>query len=157
LTRHFERRNRWYENLLKRKQPGDPRPVALLYRLLKAAGKNDLQTNANQLKVLLTEHKGILHLKLRGLADKLQLAEVKIILRGLSKEHYSQVVVNIEGLRFASDQAAAVFSKSLARLGSRVRRLQVVAAAEKQASYLIGKGLKKHLRMQRFELLINRT
>jgi len=157
LTRHFERRNRWYENLLKRKQPGDPRPVALLYRLLKAAGKNDLQTNANQLKVLLTEHKGILHLKLRGLADKLQLAEVKIILRGLSKEHYSQVVVNIEGLRFASDQAAVVFSKSLARLGSRVRRLQVVAAAEKQASYLIGKGLKKHLRMQRFELLINRT
>ena len=157
LTRHFERRNRWYENLLKRKQPGDPRPVALLYRLLKAAGKNDLQTNANQLKVLLTEHKGILHLKLRGLADKLQLAEVKIILRGLSKEHYSQVVVNIEGLRFASDRAAAVFSKSLARLGSRVRRLQVVAAAEKQASYLIGKGLKKHLRMQRFELLINRT
>ena len=157
LTRHFERRNRWYENLLKRKQPGDPRPVALLYRLLKAAGKNDLQTNANQLKVLLTEHKGILHLKLRGLADKLQLAEVKIILRGLSKEHYSQVVVNIEGLRFASDQAAVVFSKSLARLGSRVRRLQVVAAAEKQASYLIGKGLKKRLRMQRFELLINRT
>ncbi len=157
LTRHFERRNRWYNNLLRGKQPGDPRPVALLYRLLKTAGKDEPQTDARQLKVLLTEHKGILYLKLRGIADKLQLAEVKIILRGLSRERYSQVVVNIEGLRFASDKAAAVFSKSIERLGTRVRRLQVVVAAEKQVSYLFGKGLKKRLRLKRFELLINRV
>jgi hypothetical protein len=91
------------------------------------------------------------------MADKLQLAEVKIILQGLSKERYSQVVVNIEGLRFASDKAAAVFSKSLERLGTRVRRLQVVVAAEKQVGYLFGKGLKKRLRLKRFELLINRA
>lgn len=156
LTRHFERRNRWYDSILRQKQPGDSRPVALLYRLLRSTGKDKSQTGASQLKVSLTEHKGILHLKLRGLADKLQLAEVKIILRDLSKEHYSQVVVNIEGLRFASDKAASIFSKYLERLGARVRRLQVVAAAEKQASYLFGKGLKKRLRLQRFELLINR-
>jgi anaerobic magnesium-protoporphyrin IX monomethyl ester cyclase len=157
LTRHFERRNRWYNNLLSGKLLGDSRPIALLYRLLKTAGKDEPQTDAHQLKVLLTEHKGILHLKLRGIADKLQLAEVKIILQGLSKEHYSQVVVNIEGLRFASDKAAAVFSKSLEKLGTRVRRLQVIAAAEKQVSYLFGKGLNKRLRLKRFELLINRT
>ena len=157
LTRHFERRNRWYENLLKRKQTGDPRPVALLYRLLKAAGKNDLQADANQIKVLMTEHRGILYLKLKGLAGKLQLAEVKLILRDLSKEHYSQVVVNIEGLRFASDKAAMVFSKYLEKLETRVRRLQVVVAAEKQANFLFGKGPKKRLRLPRFELLINRT
>jgi anaerobic magnesium-protoporphyrin IX monomethyl ester cyclase len=157
LTRHFERRNRWYDNLLKQKQPGASRPVALLYRLLRASEKNKPQTDTGQLKVSLTEYKGILYLKLRGLADKLQLAEVKKVLRDLSKEQYSQVVVNIEGLRFASDNAASVFSNYLDELGARVRRLQVVTAAEKQANYLLGKGNKKRLRMQRFELLINRT
>ncbi|MDZ4133470.1 MAG: hypothetical protein U1E11_10075, partial [Dethiobacteria bacterium] len=77
-------------------------------------------------------------------------------LKGLSTEQYSQMVVNIEGLRFASDTAAAVFSKYLDKLGARVRRLQVVAAAEKQARYLLCAGNKKRLRLQRFELLISR-
>ncbi|MDW7730429.1 MAG: radical SAM protein [Bacillota bacterium] len=157
LTRHFERRNRWYENLLRHNHPGDSRPVALLYRLLRTTGKNEPEMAAAQLKVSITEEKGIAYLKLRGLADKLHVRELQKTLKGLSTEQYSQMVVNIEGLRFASDKAAAVFSKYLNKLGSRVRRLQVVTAAEKQARCLVGIGNKKRLRLQRFELLINRS
>lgn len=157
LTRHFERRNRWYENLLRHNQPGDSRPVALLYRLLRANGKNESETSAGQLKVSLTEEKGIAYLKLRGLANKLHIRELQKTLKGLSTGQYSQMVINIEGLRFTSDKAAAVFSKYLNQLGSRVRRLQVVAAAENQARSLLGTGNKKRLRLQQFELLISRT
>lgn len=157
LTRHFERRNRWYENLLRHNQPGDSRPVALLYRLLRTYGKNESETSAGQLKVSLTEEKGIAYLKLRGLANKLHIRELQKALKGFSTEQYSQMVINIEGLRFTSDNAAAVFNKYLNKLGSRVRRLQVVAAAENQARSILGTGNKKRLRLQRFELLINRV
>lgn len=157
LVRHFERRNRWYGSLLKHNRPGPSRPTALLYRLLKTAGKDDPRSAANQLKISLTEQKGIVHLKLRGMADKLNLVELKKVLKEFSTEHYSQMVVNIEGLRFTSDKAAAVFSKYIDKLATRVRRLQVVTAAEKQARFLFGKSGKKRLRLQRFELLINRS
>jgi anaerobic magnesium-protoporphyrin IX monomethyl ester cyclase len=157
LTRHFERRNRWYGNLLQNNQPGDSRPVALFYRLLRTTGNNESEMVTGQLKVSLTEEKGIAYLKLRGLADRLHIRELQKALKGLSKEQYSQMVVNIEGLRFASDKAAAVFSKYLNKLGSRVRRLQVIAAAKNQARSLVRSDNKKHLRLQRFELLINRS
>jgi anaerobic magnesium-protoporphyrin IX monomethyl ester cyclase len=157
LTRHFERRNRWFGNLLRHNQRGETRPVALLYRLLRATDQNEPETVSGQLKVSLTEEKGIAYLKLRGLADKLHIRELQKALKGLSTRQYSQMVINIEGLRFASDKATAVFSKYLNKLGSRVRRLQVVTAAEKQARYLTGVGNKKRLRLQRFELLISRS
>jgi len=156
LTRHFERRNRWYENFLRHIKPGDSRPVALLYRLLTDTGKNETETAGVQLKVSLTEEKGIAYLKLRGLADKLNVRELQKTLKGLSTRKYSQVVINVEGLRFTSDKAIAVFSKYLNKLGARARRLQVVAAAEKQARKLLGVGNKKRQRLQRFELLISR-
>lgn len=80
---------------------------------------------------------------------------MKTVCSGQMKtEHYSQMVVNIEGLRFASDKAASVFSRYLDKLGTRVRRLQVITAAEKHARHLFSCSGKK--RLQRFELLINR-
>ena len=77
MTRHFEHQNRWYGNLLRHNQPDDSRPVALLYRLLKATGKNEPEAAAGQLKVTLTEEKGIAYLKLRGLAGKLHIKELQ--------------------------------------------------------------------------------
>ena len=74
---YFKHQNRWYGNLLRHKQSGDSRPVALLYRLLKANGKNEPEAAAGQLKVTLTEEKGIAYLKLRGLAGKLHIKELQ--------------------------------------------------------------------------------
>ena len=157
LTRHFELSNRWYGNLLRHCSAGNSRPVALLDRLLTATGKNEPGTASGQLRVSLTEEKGIAYLKLRGMAGKLHIRELQKSLKSLSTEQYSQMVVNIEGLRFASDKAARVFSRYLDKLGTRVRRLQVVIAAEKQARYLLSAGNKKRLRLQRYELFINRS
>lgn len=156
LTRHFEHRNRWYQNLLRHNRHGDSRPVTLLYRLLKATEKGTPETTSGQLKVSITEEKGIAYLKLRGLAGRLHIKELQKTLKEISTDQYSQMVVNIEGLYFASDKAAAVFSKYLDKLGIRVRRLQVVAAAEKQARYLLRAGNKRRQRLQSFELIISR-
>lgn len=157
LTRHFEHRNRWYGKLLRHNRSVDSGPVALLYKLLRENGKAALETTASQLKVSLTEEKGIAYLKLRGMAGRLHIKELQKIVKELTVGQYSQLVVNIEGLRFASDKAAVGFSKYLDRLGARVRRLQVVTAAGKQARYLLDAGYKKRPRLQQFELLIIRS
>jgi len=56
-----------------------------------------------------------------------------------------------------TDKAAVVFSKYLYKLGIRIRRLQVVTTAEKQARCLLCAGNKKRLRLQWFELLMSRS
>ncbi len=157
LIRHFERRNRWYGSLLEHYKQADPYPVPLLYRRLKVTGSKKQQAVAGQLKILLTEQKGILHLKLRGLADRLHIKELKILLKELSTGQHSQLNVNIEGLHFVSDQAALNFSIFLNQLGARIHRLQVVTTAEKHARYFLSAGTKKRRQLPHFELLINRT
>lgn len=158
LTRHFERQNRWYHQLLKGRQQVNSRPVTLLYRLLKAPAETKPHSEAvfSSLKVSLTEQKGILYLKIRGFAGSLHIKELKRALKGLLPKNYSQMVVNAEGLRFASEKAAAGFGLYLEKLGSRVRRLQVVTAAEKQAQSILGRKRKDRSRLPRFELLVNR-
>jgi len=118
MTKHFERRNRWYNKLLKHNKPGESPPVTLLYRLLKVTEKNESETSACQLKISLTEQKGIVYLKLKGLADGLRIKELKKVLKGLSSEYYSQMVVNIEELGFVSDKAAVLFGSYLDKLGA---------------------------------------
>jgi hypothetical protein len=106
--------------------------------------------------VSLTEQKGVLYLRIRGFADSLQIKELKRTLKGLLPRHYSQMVVNTEGLRFVSEKAAAGFGAYLENLGSRVRRLQVVIAAQKQARSYLNKKSKHYSRLPNFELLLNR-
>ena len=155
LSRHFERRNRWYDQLLKHRQHSDSRPVTLYYRLLKTPVKSRQcsEEALSHLKVSLIEQKGVLYLKLRGFADSLHIKKLKYSLKGLLPRHCSQVVINTEGLRFASEKAAAVFGSYLVKLGPRVRRLQVVVAAENQVHSFLGKKRKYHSRFSQFELL----
>lgn len=158
ITRHFERRNRWYELLLKRRHDYHSRPVALLYRLLKApvVKRSFPGAKPSLLKVSLIEQKGVMYLKLRGLVGGLHLKELKRTLRGLVPKHYGQVIVNTEGLRFASEKAAQSFGLYLEKMGVRVRRLQVIIAAEKQARSLLGGKRRGNRRPPRYELLFSR-
>ena len=158
LSRHFERQNRWYHQFLKRQQQASVRPITLLYRLLKApeSGKTASGRAFSHLRVSLIEQKGVLYLRIRGFADSLQIKELKRTLKGLLPRHYSQMVVNTEGLRFVSEKAAAGFGAYLEKLGSRVRRLQVVIAAQKQARSYLNKKSKHYSRLPNFEILLNR-
>lgn len=158
LTRHFDRRNRWYRKVLKHRLPETLQPVTLLYRLLKAPleGKARSEEAFSHLKISLTEKKGILHLRIRGLAGNLHIKELRRALKGLLPRNYGQIVINVKGLRFASEKAASSFGLYLEKLGSKVRRLQVVTAAEKQARAILSNKRTRSLRLPRFELVVNK-
>lgn len=152
LVRHFERKNRWYPQMLRKMQNQEPRPVPLLYRLLKPGnGKKELATGV-PLKISLTEVQGTLHLRLRGAVNRITLLELNKTLKTLLPKRCFHLVVNTEGLRFASDQAAQNFFRFLERLAERVRRLQVVIAGE--TSY--EQKPRRRLKLPRFELLFNK-
>ncbi len=158
LARHFAFQSRWYHRYLKNKSYASRRPVTLFYRQLAAPAADKEQVGASvvPLRVSLTEQKGILYLKIRGIADSLQLKELNRTLKKMLPRNYSHLVVNMEGLRFASERAATGFASYLEKLGSRVRRLQVVTTAEKQARSLLSWKRKKHFKLPRFELMVHK-
>ncbi len=158
LIRHFLWKNRGYVQLLKRQQQAGLQPVTLLERCLSIPkyNKEQLESASSQLKVSLTEQKGVVYLKLRGMVSSFHLKELRKTLRGKLPSQYGQIVINAEGVRFASEKAAACFGSYLAKLGSRVRRLQVVAAAGKQAASLINIKSSKRVRLPSFELLMHK-
>ncbi len=155
LTRHFAYQNRWFVQFLKNQQYANPQPVTLFEHLLQVPDKADRtsQTTTSPLKVSLTEQQGVLYLKLKGFAGSLHLRELKRTLKKLPR-HCSQMVVNTEGLRFVSEKTAAGFAAYLEKLGSRVRRLQVITAAEKQARIFLNWKRKSRIKLPRFEVRV---
>lgn len=156
ISRMFEHRNRWYVQLLRDKKFTAPAPAINQGKLGEEPGKIFKENVASGFKVSLTESRGTVFFELRGLVDLLQARELKKFLKHALFIKHNQVIVNIEGLRFASAKTAALFGKHLNRLGSRVRRLQVVAATEKQVKVFMKTAGAKHLRLPHFELLVNR-
>lgn len=158
LTRHFAWQNRSYGLFLKKQQQADLQPITLLDRFLSVPGVKELHSElaSSQLRISLTEQKGILYLKMRGLVSSFHLKELKRSLRGLLPDHYGQVVINAEGVRFASEKAAARFGAYLEKLSSRVRRLQVITAAGKQACSILRTKRNDRFRLPRFEILIHK-
>ncbi len=158
LARHFAFQSRWYNRYLKNQAYAKYRPVTLFYRQLEApaAGRESGETSTSPLRISLTEQKGILYLKIKGIADSLQLKELNRTLKKMLPRHYNQMVVNMEGLRFASETAAAGFASYLEKLGSKVRRLQVVTKAEKQARSLLNWKRKSRFKLPRFELMLHK-
>ncbi len=159
LTRHFERKNRWYDRALERLQGCDPGPVALLFKRIDAARekKEAAVEKAAPLQVYLIEKKGVLHLRLQGLISSLNLRELIRTVRSYLPDRCLHLVINVEGLRFASSRAAASFSRFLERLGERTRRLQVVIPGDmdpEQQKKL--SGGKERSRLPRFELVLNK-
>lgn len=154
LVRHFERKNRWYNRALKRLQEIDPKPVPLYFRMLKARPGSQAESTAS-LRIFLIEKKGVLHLRLRGIISSLNQRELIRTVRRHLPQRSLQLVVDVEGLRFASVKAAAAFSGLLEWLGRNTRRLQVVISGEgEQETNLIAKG--RRLKPPRFELLFNK-
>ncbi len=158
LIRHFIWKNRGYEQFLKKQLRVKLQPATLLYYSLSSPGKGRPRPGSasSLLKISLTEQKGIIYLKLRGLISTLHIKELRKTLRGKIPQRYDQIVVNAEGVRFASEKAAAGFERYLQKLGSRARRLQVVAAAEKQARLLLNIKKKNRIKLPRFELLVHK-
>lgn len=159
LTRHFESRNRWFEQLLSRQKYTEAKPVALLYRLLKAPLKEErsrAESAISHIKVSLIERGGVLYLKIRGVAGSLHRKELHRALKGLLPRHYSHMVINTEGLRFASEKAAAAFGKYFEKLGSRMHRLQIVTTAEREARCLINKSSKSRFKLPHFEIMLKK-
>lgn len=152
LVRSFERKNRWYHQQLQNMQDLEQRPVPLLYRLFRSDRGKQGQSTAVALKISLTEVQGVLHLRLRGAANRIVLRELYKTLKTLLPRRCFHLVVNTEGLRFASDQAAQHFSRFLERLAERVRRLQVVIPGDKS----VEQKPRRRFKLPRFELLFNR-
>jgi len=94
-------------------------------------------------------------LKIKGFVDSLNLKELNRTLKELPR-NYSQMVVNTEGMRFVSEKAASGFAAYLEKLGGKMRRLQVVTTAEKQARSLLNWKRKKRFKLPRFELLVHK-
>lgn len=155
LTRHFERKNRWYERALARLQAIDPAPVALLYKQLKAQPDRTSGERIATLQVYLIEKKGILHLRLRGLINGMNLSELIRTVRSMLPGGSLHLVVNVEGLRFASSKVTAAFVRFLERLGERTRRLQVVISGEgEQKKDLFPED--RRWKLPRYELILSK-
>ena len=155
LTRHFERKNRWYDTALKRLQAIGPKPVALLFKRFQTQKGMVAGGDTASLRLYFVEKKGILHLRLRGLISSLNLPELMRTVRSFLPGRNLHLVVNVEGLRFASGKAAASFIRFLERLGRRTRRLQVVVSGDgEQKESLYDKS--RRLKLPRFELLYSK-
>ncbi len=160
LTRHFERRNRWFDRLLEHQQfVANSQPVRLLDSLLTSPGREKYRAGSTiaDLKVSLTAQGGVLYLKLRGLADSLHRKELHRALKGALPRHYSQMVINTEGLRFASKNAAAAFGNYFDKLGCRMHRLQVITTDGSEAKSMLSWNSGNRFKMPCFELLLKRS
>ncbi len=155
LVRHFERKNRWYDRALERLQDIEPKPVPLFFRTLKAHPGEGQEGMPASLRIFLIEKKGVLHLRLRGIISNINLREVIRTVRTLLPKRCFHLVINAEGLRFASGKAAASFARFLEWLGQNSRRLQVVISGEgDQKDYFYAK--ERRTKLPRFELLLSK-
>ncbi|NLY39211.1 MAG: radical SAM protein [Firmicutes bacterium] len=152
LSRHFEYKNRWYLRYLGMLQNLEPQPIPLFYRLLKGRDGKEESPAGLPLKISLTENNGILHLRLRGIIGRLTLVELHRTLKSFLPRRCFHLVINMEGLHFASEQAAASFSLYLEKIAERVQRLQVITAG----GAILNRAPGLRIRLPRFELLFSR-
>jgi len=158
LSRHFERRNRWFDQLLKQQQYANSEPISLLDRFVKAPvrEKSRAECYISELKVSLTEQSGVLYLRLHGFAGTLHRRELQRALKGVLSRQYSQMIINTEGLRFATEKSAAAFGAYFDKLGRKMHRLQIVTTAERGARNMLNWKSGNRFKMPRFELLLKR-
>lgn len=155
LVRHFERKSRWYNRALARLQDIDSKPVPLLFRLLKSSPERQGEEKSASLRIFLIEKKGTLHLRLQGIISSLNLRELIRTVRALLPRRCFHLVVNVEGLHFASDKVVVAFTRFLEWLGERTRRLQVVISGDgEQRKNFLGK--ERRVKFPRFELLLGK-
>ena len=158
LSRHFERRNRWFDQLLKQQQYANSEPISLLDRFVKAPvrEKSRAECYISELKVSLTEQSGVLYLRLHGFAGTLHRRELQRALKGVLSRQYSQMIINTEGLRFATEKSAAAFGAYFDKLGRKMHRLQIVTTAERGARNMLNWKSGNRFKMPRFELLLKK-
>jgi len=152
LVRRFVQENRCYHQFLAQFQR-EARRVPLLYRRVQGLARPDQQNNEaqRQLKIFITESRGVFYVRLRGFLDWLTLKEIKRSLQGHLPARFFQLVVDTKGLNFSSEGASHSFTRLLGRLQKRAHRLQLIYSSSERPAFLT---LRHYLaRLSRYELL----
>lgn len=131
LTRHWEKQNRGYGMMLERFLKPDVSHIPLMKRQVKGfTGAGTVAPLKNsELKVYFSVRKDVIYLRVKGVVNK---ATLKALRRELNQMMPSraEIVINTEGVKFASEKAAKKFSLLLNNVGGRARRLEVFCRAE---------------------------
>ena len=147
LSRRFFKHSLWYEQALQYMQKEGNKYIPILSSKIKAmrGGFLELKAGEKPLQIQISEHKGVLYLKLRGFVSRLTLKELKKIWPSLTPRYCPHLVINIEELRFPSEKVAKAFARQLKIINKRVHRLQLVCRIEEEKLAFISKhALKKH-------------
>lgn len=158
LVRRFVKHNRWYQRALAVLESSASHRVPLLYRRVPLLSKSKAallsrQTTCSPLRIYITEGKGVLYLRLKGLLNRPSLKELHRTLAELLPGRAYHVVINARGLSFDSERAVQSFSAFLERLGLKVHRLQVETRSEHGLPRFRGRFSR---RLPRFEIILDR-
>ncbi|NMA92063.1 MAG: radical SAM protein [Firmicutes bacterium] len=155
MVRRFERKDRWFDPVLERLGDSSPSTTPLLYKRIPLLKRPAAIISDQSLRIFITEKKGVIYLRVKGFMDRLALKELKRTIRRLVPRNSFHVVLNMEGLSFASEKAGKLFSGFLGGLAERVRRLQVVARKEDHILPRI-KESSHRFKLPRFEVVLSR-
>ncbi len=153
-VRRFEHKDRWFDPVLKKLGHSSPLSVPLFYKRIPLLGQKTAPAADKSLLIFISERKGVIYLRLRGLLDRLALQELKRTIGKLVPRNSFHVVLNMEGLSFASERAVKLFGGYLGKLGEHVRRLQVVARKEENILPCVKKS--RRSKLPRFEVLLSK-
>ncbi len=140
---------KWYDQVLGRlQQELKPEQKSVEIKVLGAVDSPD-QGKEAALEVLTSENRGIFYVKLRGLLNKMNLAQLNRTLKDMIPARCLRLVVNTEELSFSSQKTTADFTRWINRLSKRVSRLQL-QIGEKQKGMMRGSYLNKILKFACF-------
>ncbi len=153
LIRHWEKQNQNYQHLLEKFTQPEETSVPLLGQKAKSALVVSEKTpllNKKNLQVNVSVKKDVIYLRVKGIVNKSNLKELYRQLNQMVPAYSHKLVVNTEGVKFASDKAARRFSLYLNNLGGRVRRLEVFCRVEDGLHNILEKYIPS---LPRFEVL----
>ncbi len=131
LSRHWEKQNQGYGLLLERFLKPEVSHIPLMRRKIKGFSEEGtvLPLKNSKLKLYFTMRKDVIYLRVKGLVTKASLKALQNELAHIVPSR-AELVINTEGIRFASEKAAKRFSLFLNSIGGRARRLEVFCRAE---------------------------
>ncbi len=156
LIRHWEKQNQGYQNLLERyiKPQNTANQITTPEgKTLALAPGDTTLVDGKQLQIHVSMKKDVIYMNLKGVLNKATLKYIRPQLEQLSTVGNYKVVVNTEGLRFASEKAVKKFSLFLNRIGGRVRSLEVFCRMEDGVHNMLEKYIPT---LPRFEVVSNK-
>lgn len=140
LIRHWEKENRGYNHILERfLKPDAGLPV--LGRKIKGFSKAGMLSplKNSYLQLYLTMRKDVIYLRVKGVVNRATMDALRRELNSMVPHRSFELVINTEGLHFASEKAARRFSLLLNNMGRRARRLEVFCRVEDGLQHIVEK------------------